>query len=109
MRFSTIIATLVPVVAVLAEDHQVTVGANAMLAFDPPQITAKEGDKVIFELYVFLATLYHSWITHSHFQPIEEPHRYPIFLRLPLHEPHHPCPGYRLWFLHGPRRRELFP
>ena len=53
MRFSTVFAALVlPAASVVADLKVVTVGANGQLAFNPPSITAKEGDTIAFQLYV---------------------------------------------------------
>lgn len=38
--------------------HVVTVGANGLLAFDPPFIAAAPRDTVVFELYVLLSSVH---------------------------------------------------
>lgn len=53
MRFSTIFAIVLPIVAVFAQtNHVVQVGANGTLTFTPNQLTVNNGDSVSFQLYV---------------------------------------------------------
>jgi len=48
MRFSTFLATLLPIGAALADTINVMVGENGTLAFNPSSVTAKEGDTIAF-------------------------------------------------------------
>lgn len=49
MRFSTIVAALLPVAGALAATQSVTVGDGGKLEFNPPSITAAVGDIIEFE------------------------------------------------------------
>ncbi|OBZ75762.1 hypothetical protein A0H81_04080 [Grifola frondosa] len=50
MRFSTIVAALLPVGFALAQNVTIVkVGANGTLAYDPPQVTANPGDTIAFQ------------------------------------------------------------
>ena len=52
MRFSTIVAALVLPAATLAAEIFVKVGNGGGLTFDPTEITAQNGDVILFDLYV---------------------------------------------------------
>jgi len=49
MRFSTIVAALVPVAFVSAETFTVIVGGNSSLTYEPSSVTAAAGDTIAFQ------------------------------------------------------------
>jgi len=49
MRFSTVVAALIPAIAVSAEKFTVVVGGNSTLTFQPNTVTAKQGDVIAFQ------------------------------------------------------------
>ncbi|KAJ7123539.1 Cupredoxin [Mycena epipterygia] len=49
MRFSLALVALVPVLSAYADNILIQVGANNLLAFSPPNITAKVGDVIAFQ------------------------------------------------------------
>jgi plastocyanin len=49
MRFSTVVAALLPVAGALAATQSVTVGDGSKLEFNPPSVTAAVGDIIEFE------------------------------------------------------------
>ena len=50
MRFSTIVAALLPIGVALSADHPVIVGANRSLVYEPATVTAAIGDTITFQL-----------------------------------------------------------
>ena len=49
MRFSTFVAAVLPVAAVMAATQTISVGGNGALAFSPSNITAQDGDTIVFQ------------------------------------------------------------
>lgn len=59
MRFSTILAALLPLGAAFAETIVVKVGENGTLTYTPSEVTAQNGDTIEFQLYVSLLFVRH--------------------------------------------------
>lgn len=66
MHMFSVLTLLSVIPAALATTHQVDVGAGGALTFTPDQVTAQQGDKVIFTLFVFSLSLPRLLILSSH-------------------------------------------
>ena len=87
MRFSTIVAALLVPAAAFAAEIVVKVGNGGTLAFDPPSVTAQNGDTIAFQLWVCCVRDVRADANmRLHDQPRKEPHRYSIHVRCSLHE-----------------------